>query len=102
MIDRLSEKWSDDSLKVFVTAVNRIDVLSLSSNYGAIFESTQLAAIWLALVQMDRLGSLQVAASNTFDNWEKGSHDPNHLLWCIIVPDPKHLGLSTTIAQTAR
>ena len=94
MIDRLSEKWSDDSFKVFATAVNRIEGLSLCSDHGAIFETTQHAAMWPALFQIDRLKSLQEAASNACDNWEEGWHDSNHPLWCIIGPDPGHLDLS--------
>lgn len=67
-IDRLSEKWSDDSFKVFATAVNRIEGLSLASDHGAIFETTQHAAMWPALFQMDKLRSLQEAASTANDS----------------------------------
>jgi creatinine amidohydrolase len=91
MIDRIAENWNagSQSLRVFATAVNRIEELPLAPDHAGIFETTLLAALWPELVQLNRLPSLQEAPLSGGDVWEEGRHDPQHPIWGVIGPDPR-------------
>jgi creatinine amidohydrolase len=92
MIDRIAKHWNEQvgSFRVFATAVNRVADLSLGPDHAGIFETTLLAALWPALVQLDRLPSLKDAPLVDGDTWEDGRHDPKHPIWGIIGADPRH------------
>jgi creatinine amidohydrolase len=92
MIDRLANDWNNQgrALRVFATAVNRVEGLSLEPDHAGIFETTLLAALWPALVQLDRLRSLKDAPLADGDDWEKGRHDPEHPIWGVVGPDPRN------------
>jgi creatinine amidohydrolase len=92
MIDRIAKAWNQQTrpLRVFATAVNRVEGLSLGPDHAGIFETTLLAALWPELVQLDRLPSLQDAPLRDGDVWEEGRHDPEHPLWGVVGPDPRN------------
>jgi creatinine amidohydrolase len=92
MIDRIANEWNarSQSMRVFATAVNRIEGLSLGPDHAGIFETTLLAALWPELVQLDRLAALNDAPLAEGDIWEEGRHDPAHPIWGVVGPDPRH------------
>jgi creatinine amidohydrolase len=93
MIDRLAKKWNDQNraLRVFSTAVNRVEGLSLAPDHAGIFETTLLSALWPELAQLNRLPSLNEAPLEVGDDWEDGRHNPKHPIWGVVGPDPRHL-----------
>ena len=92
MIDRLAEECNagQAGMKVFATAVNRIEGLSLPPDHAAIFETTLLAALWPHLVRLDRLASLKDAPLAPGDDWAQERHDPAHPIWGVFGPDPRN------------
>jgi creatinine amidohydrolase len=91
MIDRIASDWNatSPSLRVFATAVNRVEGLSLGPDHAGLFETTLLAALWPELVQLDRLPTLQDAPLAPSDIWEEGRHNPEHPIWGVVGPDPR-------------
>jgi creatinine amidohydrolase len=93
MIDRVTARWNlrGEGLKVFATAVNRIEGLEYAPDHAGIFETTLLAAMRPDLIQLDRLKSLIEAplAAND-DNFGEFRHDPNHPIYGVFGPDPRH------------
>ena len=92
MIDHLASEWNQrrQGMRVFSTAVNRVEGLALSPDHAGIFETTLLAAMWPELMQLDRLASLEEAPLAAGDVWEEGRHDPKHPIWGVVGPDPRH------------
>jgi creatinine amidohydrolase len=92
MIDRLAKIWNEQgrTLRVLATAVNRVEGLAIAPDHAGMFETTLLAALWPALVQLNRLPSLHDAPLADGDNWEEGRHDPSHPIWGVVGPDPRH------------
>jgi creatinine amidohydrolase len=92
MIDRIAKVWNekDNGMKVYATAVNRIEGPALSPDHAGVFETTLLSGLWPELVQVDRLPSLKDAPLPAGDIWDTGRHDPKHLLWGVIGPDPRN------------
>ena len=91
LIDRLATEWnaSGHALKVFATAVNRIEGLAIPPDHAGVFETTLLYALHPQLVQLDRLPALADAPLAEHDVWEAGRHDPAHPIWGVIGPDPR-------------
>jgi creatinine amidohydrolase len=91
MIDRIAEDWNSAArpLRVFATAVNRIEGLTLAPDHAGIFETTLLAALWPELAQLYRLPSLKDSPLAEGDVWEDGRHDPSHPIWGVVGPDPR-------------
>jgi creatinine amidohydrolase len=91
MIDRLAAEWNNGKrpLRVFATAVNRIEGLPLPPDHAGRFETTLLASLWPHLVQLNRLPSLEIAPLATGDVWEEGRHDPKHPIWGVVGADPR-------------
>jgi creatinine amidohydrolase len=100
MIDRIADDWNKVArpLRVFATAVNRIEGLPLAPDHAGIFETTLLAALWPELVQLDRLPSLKDKPLAQDDVWEDGRHAPSHPLWGVVGPDPR--GFNQSHAQS--
>jgi creatinine amidohydrolase len=91
MIDRLAAKFTTDDFKVVATAVNRIEGLDIAPDHAGRFETTLLAAMWPELVHLDRLPSLQSAPLPPGDvDFGEQRHNPNHPIWGIFGPDPRH------------
>ncbi len=93
MIDRLATEWNaaGHAMKVFATAVNRIEGLPIPPDHAGVFETTLLYALHPALVQLDRLPTLADAPLAEDDVWEAGRHDPAHPIWGVVGPDPRRL-----------
>jgi len=91
MIDDISASWrqSGNAMKVFSTAVNRIEGLAFAPDHAGIFETTLLGGLWPDRVRIDRLPSREDAPLAPGDVWEKGRHDPKHPLWGVVGPDPR-------------
>jgi len=91
MIDRVAADWNrqDRPLRVFATAVNRIEGLPIPPDHAGVFETTLLHALHPDLVQLDRLPSLAEAPLAAGDVWEEGRHDPKHSIWGVVGPDPR-------------
>jgi creatinine amidohydrolase len=90
MIDRIAANWKG-KMKVFATAVNRIEGLAFAPDHAGIFETTLLAAMWPDLVQLERLESLQAAPlAYGEDDFGEGRHQPSHPIWGVFGPDPRH------------
>lgn len=93
MIDRVAFNWNkqDTAMKVFATAVNRIEGLSFGPDHAGIFETTLLAALRPDLVRLDRLKSLAEAPlPKSEDDFGEVRHDPNHPIYGVFGPDPRH------------
>ena len=91
MIDRLATEWNagGHAMKVFSTAVNRIEGLTIPPDHAGVFETTLLYALHPQLMQLDRLPSLADAPLAHDDVWEAGRHDPAHPIWGVVGPDPR-------------
>jgi creatinine amidohydrolase len=91
MIDRLAADWNEQNrpLRVYATAVNRIEGLALAPDHAGLFETTLLSALWPHLVQLNRLPSLASAPLAAGDVWEDGRHNPEHPIWGVVGPDPR-------------
>ena len=91
LIDRLATEWNagGHALKVFATAVNRIEGLAIAPDHAGVFETTLLYALHPQLMQLDRLPSLADAPLAHDDVWEAGRHDPVHPIWGVVGPDPR-------------
>jgi creatinine amidohydrolase len=91
MIDRLASEWNGAirPLRVFATAVNRIEGLPQPPDHAGRFETTLLASLWPDLVQLNRLPSLEAAPLADDDTWEEGRHDPKHPIWGVVGADPR-------------
>ena len=96
MIDRIAKDWNGQAraLRVFATAVNRVEGLSLAPDHAGRFETTLLAALWPELVQLDQIPSLSEAPLAEGDVWEEGRHDPKHPIWGVVGPDPRNLDVT--------
>ena len=93
MIDRVAANWNKrhGMLKVFATAVNRIEGLELAPDHAAIFETTLLAAMHPDLIQLNRLKSLDEAPLKAGENdFGEARHDPTHPIYGVFGPDPRH------------
>lgn len=99
MIDRIADDWNSAArpLRVFATAVNRIEGLPLAPDHAGIFETTLLTALWPELVQLDRLPSLIEVPLAEGDVWEEGRHNPSHPIWGVVGPDPR--GYNSSFAK---
>jgi creatinine amidohydrolase len=93
MIDRVAANHTDKDIKVFASAVNRIEGLDISPDHAGIFETTLLYALHPNLVQIDRLVSLTNAPLTT-DDWAETRHEPNHPVFGVFGPDPRGFDLS--------
>jgi creatinine amidohydrolase len=96
MIDRIAADWNKrgSALKIFSTAVNRIKGLKFAPDHAGIFETTLLAALRPDLVQLERLKSLsQAPLSECEDNFGEVRHNPDHPIYGVFGPDPRHLDL---------
>jgi creatinine amidohydrolase len=91
MIDHLATEWNagGHAMKVFATAVYRIEGLAIPPDHAGVFETTLLFALHPELVQLDRLRSLADAPLADDDIWEAGRHDPAHPIWGVVGPDPR-------------
>jgi creatinine amidohydrolase len=92
MIDSIAANWSrrNAALKVFATAVNRIEGLEFAPDHAGIFETTLLAALRPDLVQLERLKSLSEAPLSPGENdFSDERHDPSHPIWGVFGPDPR-------------
>lgn len=93
MIDRVATSWNSRKgpLKVFATAVNRIEGLKFAADHAGIFETTLLAALRPDLLQLDRLKSLAEAPlAKSDDGFGEIRHNPNHPIYGVFGPDPRH------------
>lgn len=93
MIDRVAKKWNtkNGTLRVFATAVSRIEGLKFAPDHAGIFETTLLAALRPDLVQLDRLKSLARAPlPKSEDNFAEARHNPDHPIYGVFGPDPRH------------
>ena len=93
MIGRVASNWNKRSstLKVFSTAVNRIEGLAFAPDHAGIFETTLLAALHPNLVQLNRVKSVAEAPLPTGENdFGENRHDPNHPVYGVFGPDPRH------------
>jgi creatinine amidohydrolase len=88
MIDGLAASHSDKVIKVFATAVNRVEGLEISPDHAGVFETTLLYAMHPNLVQIDRLPSV-INAPLTSDDWSEARHDPKHPVFGVFGPDPR-------------
>jgi creatinine amidohydrolase len=90
MIDRIAADWNAAKrpLRVFATAVNRIEGLAIAPDHAGEFETTLLYALHPELVQLDRLPPLHQAPLTT-DDWAESRHDPNHPVYGVFGPDPR-------------
>lgn len=89
MIDGIATNWNlrNTALKIFSTAVDRIENLHLGPDHAGIFETTLLAALWPDLVQIERLSTAPLnAGENDFGD---ARHNPDHPLSGIFGPDPR-------------
>jgi creatinine amidohydrolase len=93
MIDRLAANHSDKDIKVFATAVNRIEGLDVSPDHAGVFETTLLYAMHPNLVQINRLPSL-TNVPLTSDDWGETRHDPKHPVFGVFGPDPRNFDSS--------
>lgn len=100
MIDRIAANWNAKTagLKVFATAVNRIEGLDIVPDHAAVFETTLLYALHADLVQLGRLPSLDENPLAEGDVWAAGRHDPSYPLWGVIGPDPRKFDTGTAAA----
>jgi creatinine amidohydrolase len=92
MIDRVAANWNrrDATLKVFATAVNRIEGLVFAPDHAGIFETTLLAAMRPDLVQLERLAPLSEAPLAAGEqDFSETRHDPSHPIWGVFGPDPR-------------
>ena len=91
MIARLADDWNRDgpSLRVLALAVNMVPALPLGPDRAAIFETTLLHALHPELVEIDRLPPLTAEPPET-DPFGEQRHDPEHPLYGIFGPDPRH------------
>jgi creatinine amidohydrolase len=90
LIDRLASAHSDATIKIVACAVNRIEGLSIAPDHAGLFETTLLAALHRALVQLDKLPPLQTHPMPADeDPFGSQRHDPNHPLYGIFGPDPR-------------
>jgi creatinine amidohydrolase len=87
MIDRLALEHGDAEMKVVSCAVNRMEDMQFGPDHAAIFETTLLAALHPALVQLDRLPQMSTPAND--DPFGLQRHDPKHELYGIFGPDPR-------------
>jgi creatinine amidohydrolase len=93
MIDRIATQWNNSGspLKVFATAVNRIEDLKIKPDHAALFETTLLAAMHPHLVQLEKLKPLLEAPLPPLeDPFGAVRHNPSHPLYGIFGPDPRH------------
>jgi creatinine amidohydrolase len=92
MIDCIARDWnaSSRSMRVYATAVNRVQGLTLGPDHAGIFETTLLAALWPELMQLERLPTLQDSPLSTDDIWEEGRHNVEHPIWGVVGPDPRN------------
>jgi creatinine amidohydrolase len=93
MIDRIAVQWNagEGPLKVYATAVNRIEGLDFAPDHAGIFETTLLAALRPDLVQLDRLKPLSEAPlAADEDDFGATRHDRHHPIWGVFGPDPRH------------
>jgi len=90
MIDRIATGWNGARrpMRVFATAVNRIEGLAIAPDHAGVFETALVYALHPELVQLSRLPSLQQAAVTT-DDWAESRHDPKHPVWGVFGPDPR-------------
>ena len=99
MIDRIAAEWNaaKHRLRVFSTAVNRIEGLAIAPDHAGVFETTLLYALHPDLVQLGRLPSLDKVPLAT-DDWQDSRHDPKHPVWGVFGPDPR--GFDPRLAST--
>jgi creatinine amidohydrolase len=92
MIDAIARNWAERAgpMRVFATAVNRIEGLAFGPDHAGLFETTLLAGLHPQCVDLGRLPSLRDAPLADGDVWEAGRHDPKHPLWGVVGPDPRH------------
>ena len=90
MIDRIAAGWNGAQrpMRVFATAVNRIEGLTIAPDHAGVFETMLLYALYPQLVQLGRLPSLEEAPVTT-DDWAESRHDPKHPVWGVFGPDPR-------------
>ena len=93
LIDDVADRWNAGSgdLRVMALAVNRTDA-PLAADHAGVFETTLLSALWPDLVRLDRLPSVAEIPDPDpegvvgYDH----RHDPDHVLWGVMGPDPRH------------
>jgi len=86
MIDRVAKHWKG-KLKVFATAVNRIEGLAIGPDHAALFETTLLAALRPDLVHLENLPKTALPADE--NPFGEQRHDKTHPLYGIFGPDPR-------------
>jgi len=77
-------------LKVFATAVNRIEGLAIGPDHAALFETTLMASLRPDLVQLGNLKTIAEAPLPVEENpFGAQRHEPTHPLYGIFGPDPR-------------
>ncbi|MBG1232910.1 creatininase family protein [Aestuariivirga litoralis] len=89
MIDRVASRWNskDGALKVFATAVNRIEGLAIGPDHAALFETTLLVAMHPELVHLENLADTPLPVDENPFGTQR--HDTAHPLYGIFGPDPR-------------
>ena len=91
MIDRIAAEWNGRNvpMRLFATAVNRIEGLAIAPDHAGVFETTLLYALHPELVQIGRLPTLDEAPAPPGDDWSEARHDPKHPIYGVFGPDPR-------------
>jgi creatinine amidohydrolase len=90
MIDRMAKAWAAGKhhpMKVRAEAVNRFDIADFPPDHAGLFETTLLAGLWPATID---LGTLPPAKA---EDERLDRHDPKHPIWGVIGSDPRRADL---------
>lgn len=100
MIAEIADAWPADSpMTVSAVSINGNATAGIAPDHAGMFETSLLQAMSPELVQLDRLAPVADAPADDPDGDPVGPHRhaPDHPLWGVFGPDPRHVD-----AQDAR